>query len=217
MYLLNRNENDNNNVKHLCIENVLDNSVFESFVAFFRFQHLFLEPNKNYWNKLNDSFYKNIYINHNLRKASSPASCCSILQHVVTDPIFLTKIVRDKFSLIDHEIEESRILSVDTKALMLTNGSAINIHTDYPFDHKDNEIVLKMMYYAHSSWDASNWYGQLEFWKNKLITHQYDPLPNRLVVMVSNDTSYHSISPIEKMPNNAYQNVVVFYIKLSLT
>lgn len=202
---------------HLCVlDNFLENSVFESFVAFFRFQHLFLEPNKNYWNRLNNSFYRNVYVNQNLRKASSPASCCSILENKVTDPSFLTNILRDEFYMTNYEIDSSDITRVDVKAWMLSNGSAIKKHVDYPFEHKENEMVIKIMYYAHSDWDTSNWYGELEFWRDNIITHQYDPRPNRLIVFPSNHKSFHSISPIETIPINVFQNVVVFYVKVAL-
>jgi hypothetical protein len=33
---------DNIYCQHICLDNFLDNSIFESFVAFFRFQHLFI-------------------------------------------------------------------------------------------------------------------------------------------------------------------------------
>jgi hypothetical protein len=176
----------------------------------------FIDHSKNYWKIVNDAFHMNVYINYNLPKALLPASCGVVLQEMVTNPLFLTSLVRDSFSLIDYEIDSSHILSVKSKAFMLSNGSTIRKHVDYPFEHKENEIVLKMVYYAHNIWDTSTWYGKFEFWTDNHITYQYDALPNRLVVFLSDNTSNHSISHIDNIPDNVYQNVIVFYVKILL-
>jgi len=201
---------------HCHIDNLLETDVYEHIVAFFRFQHWFLGANKNYWYFLQDSFHNNVYRNDNIVKASSPASCVIKLQEILTDPSFLTTVVKDKLKLIDHELKDTDVLDVNVCGMMMTSDSFIRIHADYPFPHMKNEIVLKMIYYGHDNWE-SEWYGELEFWNDGLIKHHYECIPNRLVVFLSDDRSFHSVSPVSKLPCNTYRNSIVFNIRLSLS
>lgn len=206
---------ENYKFKHCCIDNFLDNDVFEHIVAFFRFQHLFLKPNKNAWYHLHENFHNDVYRNDSIVKASSPASCITKLHKQLTDASFLTTILKDKLKLIDHELKHTDVLDVRTYGLMMSSNSYIRTHADYPFPHKEGEIVLKMIYYGHDNW-RPDWYGELEFWNDGIIKHHYECVPNRLVVFLSDEHSFHSVSPISELPNDTYRNSVVINVRLSL-
>ena len=211
MYLL----EESYQFKYCHIDDFLESSVYEHIVAFFRFQHWFLRANKNDWYRLHDNFHNDIYRNNHIVKASSPASCVIKLQEQLTDPSFLTTVVKDKLKLIDHELKDTDVLDVNVYGLMMSSDSLIRTHADYPFPHKENEIVLKMIYYGHDQWE-SEWYGELEFWNDGIIKHHYECIPNRLVVFLSDDCSFHSVSPVSELPNETYSNSIVFNIRLSL-
>lgn len=190
------------------IDNFLDEQTFENMYSFFHFQHEFLNTNKNYWFKLNDSFFKNVYKNDEIIKASSPASCVRKLQTKISEPTFLS-------NLVNHDVKNITVMSVKQYGLMMASGSQIKKHVDYPFPHNTGEIVLKMIYFGHRVWDDS-WHGKLELWEDNIIKEQVKCIPNRLVAFVSNDQSYHSISHIPDLPNKCYHNSIVFNVKLSI-
>ena len=202
--------------KHCHIDNFLEHSVYEHIVAFFRFQHCFLKPNKNDWYCLHDNFHNDIHRNDHIVKASSPASCVIKLQEQLTDPSFLTTVVKDKLKLINHELKDTDVLDVNVYGLMMSTNSFIRTHVDYPFSHKKNEVILKMIYYGHDQWEPE-WYGELEFWNDGIIKYHYECIPNRLVVFLSDDFSFHSVSPISQLPTYTQRNSIVFNIRLSLS
>lgn len=212
MYLL----EENYIFKHCHMDNFLENSVYEHIVAFFRFQHWFLKSNKNHWYRLHDNSHNYVHRNDFIVKASSPVSCVITLQEQLTNPSFLTTVVKDKLKLIDHELKHTDVLDVNVCGLMMSSNSFIRTHADYSFPHKKNEIVLKMIYYGHDQWEPE-WYGELEFWNNGIIKYHYECIPNRLIVFLSDDLSFHRVSYISQLPNDTYRNSVVFNIRLSLS
>ena len=81
---------------------------------------------------------------------------------------------------------------------MMGNRHFLNPHLDNSHD-KDRNLwrVLNLLYYVTPDWSISNG-GNLELWPDGL---QREPIAihsrfNRLVVMATHDSSWHSVSPI---------------------
>lgn len=194
-------------------DNFLDNDVFENIVAFFRFQHEFLESKSynNAWYPLNDDFHSNVYRNDNLTKASSPTSCIHKLIQAVSDVDFLNSIEKNfGFTLKD-------ITDIKIHGLIMTSGASIKTHADPCQTHRPvDEIVLKMIYYGHEIWDEK-WYGEFEMWKDGLITKQYVPNPNKLVVFLSNNQTFHRVAPIAPvLPYKMYRYSIVINVRFKI-
>jgi Rps23 Pro-64 3,4-dihydroxylase Tpa1-like proline 4-hydroxylase len=81
---------------------------------------------------------------------------------------------------------------------LMTQGSFLNPHLDNSHDkERQNYRVLNALYYVTPEWKPE-YGGNLELWpyglkaKQQTIWSQF----NRLVVMVTNKTSLHSVSPV---------------------
>jgi Rps23 Pro-64 3,4-dihydroxylase Tpa1-like proline 4-hydroxylase len=81
---------------------------------------------------------------------------------------------------------------------LMENGCFLNPHLDNSHD-KDikNYRVLNLLYYVTPDWEES-YGGNLELWDNglKQPCRTIQSKFNRLVIMVTNKTSWHSVSPI---------------------
>lgn len=81
---------------------------------------------------------------------------------------------------------------------MMVKGHFLNPHVDNSHDKpRERYRVLNLLYYVSPGWSLENG-GNLELWPNG---PQGDPITieskfNRLAVMVTNKTSWHSVSPI---------------------
>ena len=81
---------------------------------------------------------------------------------------------------------------------VMGKNNFLNPHVDNSHDyHRKNYRVLNLLYYVSPDWQES-FGGNLELWENgvknqpKVIFSKF----NRLVVMATNKTSWHSVSPI---------------------
>lgn len=95
---------------------------------------------------------------------------------------------------------------------MMAKGHFLNPHLDNSHDKtRERYRVLNLLYYVSPGWVSSNG-GNLELWPNgpkeKQIT--IESRFNRLVVMVTNKSSWHSVSPI-LADNNARCCVSNYY------
>lgn len=86
---------------------------------------------------------------------------------------------------------------------LMGNGQYLNPHLDNSHD-KDRKFwrVLNLLYYVSPEWKQENG-GNLELWPNgptgeQVIIHSRF---NRLAVMATHDTSWHSVSPIRVNAN----------------
>ena len=165
MYLL----EENYIFKHCHIDNFFRKQCLRTYCRLLSFSTLVFERmHKNDWYRLHDNFHNDIHRNDHMVKASSPASCVIKLQEQLTDPTFLTTVVKDKLKLIDHELKDTDVLDINVYGLMMSTNSFIRTHADYPFPHKENEVIFKMIYYGHDQWEPE-WYGELEFWNDGII------------------------------------------------
>lgn len=81
---------------------------------------------------------------------------------------------------------------------MMSKGHFLNPHIDNSHD-KGRELyrVLNLLYYVSPDWKRENG-GNLEVWPNGVRDKQVtiDSRFNRLAIMVTNKTSWHSVSPV---------------------
>lgn len=81
---------------------------------------------------------------------------------------------------------------------LMSNGNFLNPHLDNSHDNdKENYRVLNLLYYVTPNWQLENG-GNLELWdkgmsqKQRTIHSKF----NRLVLMITNKTSIHSVSKV---------------------
>ncbi len=108
-------------------------------------------------------------------------------------------------------------------------GNFLNPHLDNSHDNdRENYRVLNLLYYVTPDWDIENG-GNLELWDNGMSSTQrvIHSKFNRLVLMITNKSSIHSVSKVvtdgnrccvsnyyfSKIPaeNSAYFHVTSFY------
>lgn len=81
---------------------------------------------------------------------------------------------------------------------LMGKGHFLNPHLDNSHDKdRDRYRVLNLLYYVNPDWQISNG-GNLELWPNGVDEKQItiESKFNRLVVMVTHQNSWHSVSPI---------------------
>jgi Rps23 Pro-64 3,4-dihydroxylase Tpa1-like proline 4-hydroxylase len=80
----------------------------------------------------------------------------------------------------------------------MASGHFLNPHIDNSHDHEQkNYRVLNLLYYCSPGWKAENG-GNLELW-NEDVTEAVEipSLFNRLVLMATNDKSWHSVNEVK--------------------
>ena len=84
---------------------------------------------------------------------------------------------------------------------LMATGNFLNPHLDNSHDNdRENYRVLNLLYYVTPAWDLNNG-GNLELWDNgmskpqRVIHSKY----NRLVLMVTNKSSIHSVSKVTSL------------------
>ncbi len=90
----------------------------------------------------------------------------------------------------------------------MERGHFLNPHIDNSHDgERQNYRVLNLLYYITPDWDPANG-GNLELWDEKVSTRVEIPsLFNRLVLMATNDKSYHSVNEVRtKIPRQCVSN-----------
>lgn len=81
---------------------------------------------------------------------------------------------------------------------LMAKGNFLNPHLDNSHDNdRENYRVLNLLYYVTPDWDINNG-GNLELWDNGMNSKQrtIHSKFNRLVLMVTNKTSIHSVSKV---------------------
>lgn len=80
----------------------------------------------------------------------------------------------------------------------MAKGHFLNPHIDNSHDgEQQNYRVLNLLYYITPDWDAKNG-GNLELWDENVTTPIEIPsLFNRLVLMSTNDKSFHSVNEVK--------------------
>lgn len=80
----------------------------------------------------------------------------------------------------------------------MTKGHFLNPHLDNSHDgEQKNYRVLNLLYYCTPDWSPENG-GNLELWDEKVTEVTEIPsLFNRLVLMATNDKSYHSVNEVK--------------------
>lgn len=80
----------------------------------------------------------------------------------------------------------------------MERGHFLNPHIDNSHDgERRNYRVLNLLYYITPNWDAANG-GNLELWDENVRTPVEIPsLFNRLVLMATNDKSFHSVNRVQ--------------------
>lgn len=80
----------------------------------------------------------------------------------------------------------------------MTRGHFLNPHLDNSHDgDQKNYRVLNLLYYVSPNWKAGNG-GNLELWDPDVTTPiEIASLFNRLVLMATNDKSYHSVNEVK--------------------
>ena len=80
----------------------------------------------------------------------------------------------------------------------MTHGHFLNPHIDNSHDYEQKHYrVLNLLYYVTPDWKAENG-GNLELWDEEVTQAIEIPsLFNRLVLMATNDKSYHSVNEVK--------------------
>jgi len=81
---------------------------------------------------------------------------------------------------------------------LMAKGNFLNPHLDNSHDNdRENYRVLNLLYYITPDWDVENG-GNLELWDNGMNNEQrtIHSKFNRLVLMITNKTSIHSVSKV---------------------
>jgi len=81
---------------------------------------------------------------------------------------------------------------------LMANGNFLNPHLDNSHDNdRENYRVLNLLYYVTPDWAIENG-GNLELWDNgtKKKQRTIHSKFNRLVLMITNKSSYHSVSKV---------------------
>lgn len=80
----------------------------------------------------------------------------------------------------------------------MERGNFLNPHIDNSHDgERRNYRVLNLLYYITQEWEAA-YGGNLELWDDKVATRVEIPsLFNRLVLMATNDKSFHSVNEVK--------------------
>lgn len=81
---------------------------------------------------------------------------------------------------------------------LMAKGNFLNPHLDNSHDNdRENYRVLNLLYYVTPDWDIENG-GNLELWDNgtKALQRVIHSKFNRLVLMITNQSSYHSVSKV---------------------
>lgn len=81
---------------------------------------------------------------------------------------------------------------------LMANGNFLNPHLDNSHDNdRENYRVLNLLYYVTPEWREENG-GNLELWDNGTKSKQRVIFSkfNRLVLMITNKSSYHSVSKV---------------------
>ncbi|QDO95629.1 2OG-Fe(II) oxygenase [Formosa sediminum] len=97
----------------------------------------------------------------------------------------------------------------------MKKGQFLNPHLDNSHDKDRNRWrVLNILYYVSPNWKDENG-GHLELWPNGLESHQtvVHSKCNRLVVMATHKTSWHSVSPV--IANASRQCISNYYFSNS--
>jgi Rps23 Pro-64 3,4-dihydroxylase Tpa1-like proline 4-hydroxylase len=93
-------------------------------------------------------------------------------------------------------------------------GGHLAVHVDYNYHELWNlDRRLNAILYMNESWDE-DWGGHLEFW-NKEVSEsgrRVAPVPNRLVVFGTNQTSWHGHpDPLACPPNRTRKSIALYY------
>ncbi len=82
---------------------------------------------------------------------------------------------------------------------VMANGHFLNPHLDNSHDSEQKKYrALNIIYYCSPDWKAE-YGGNLELWNEKVTEAIEIPsLFNRLVLMSTNDKSWHSVNPVKK-------------------
>lgn len=81
---------------------------------------------------------------------------------------------------------------------LMSTGNFLNPHLDNSHDNdRENYRVLNLLYYVTPDWDINNG-GNLELWDNGMNSSQrvIHSKFNRLVLMITNKSSIHSVSKV---------------------
>ncbi len=115
------------------------------------------------------------------------------VHHAVQDPRVITCI--ENITGIQHQLPDHSRLAGGVSSLL--KGYYINPHLDTSHDvDKQHYRVLNMLYYVSPDWKLENG-GNYELWDERVENKLTIPCHfNRLLVMETNQTSWHAVSPV---------------------
>ncbi len=115
------------------------------------------------------------------------------VHHAIQDPRVIACI--EKITGIQHQLPDHSRLAGGVSSLL--KGYYINPHLDTSHDiDKQHYRVLNMLYYVSPNWALENG-GNYELWDERVENKLTIPCHfNRLLVMETNQTSWHAVSPV---------------------
>ena len=91
-------------------------------------------------------------------------------------------------------------------------GSSIDRHVDFGAV-EEGVVHVNALLYVHDAWEDA-WGGELLMHGDNNSGHvqRYMPLPNRLVVFVSDERSFHEVAEV-RCPADVFRRSVMTYVK----
>ena len=119
----------------------------------------------------------------------------------------LKRITNIKNIFLDHNLDGAGLHQVYNKGYL-------NIHTDFATHHKNFKWkrVINLLIYFNNDW-KDHYGGNLELYdKNgKKILESIPPMFNRVVIFITNETSYHGHPKKLKLPKNVSRKSLALY------
>ena len=184
--------------RHVVIDDFMDTDHFDEVHTLFKslVQH-------GEWELLNDDAQHDIARCHEDGKDSMTR-----LKELVRDTLLQEHVYAHVLDNGSSFVEADGNDNVRTSLLSMVSGSSIDRHVDFGAV-EEGVVHVNAILYVHHAWEDS-WGGDLLM--HGSVVRQYLPRPNRLVVFVSDERSFHEVAKV-RCPANVSRQSVMTYVK----
>lgn len=157
------------------------------------------------WELLNDEAQHDIARCHDGEKDSMIR-----LKEVMHDTLFQEEVYTHVLDKGCSFVEDDD--NVRTSLLSMGPGSSIDRHVDFGAV-EEGVVHVNALLYVHDAWEDA-WGGELLMHGDNNSGHvqRYMPIPNRLVVFVSDERSFHEVAKV-RCPADVFRRSVMTYVK----
>ena len=159
------------------------------------------------WELLNDEAQHDIARCHDGEKDDSMARLKEIMRDTLLKEQVYTHVLDKGCSFVNDND------SVRTSLLSMGPGSSIDRHVDFG-SVEEGVVHVNALLYVHDAWEENAWGGELLMHggNSDSDVRRYTPLPNRLVVFVSDERSFHEVAEV-RCPADVFRRSVMTYVK----